>query len=124
MPSNIKFEFIFICLHVDSFPKGRWFLTIVARNQMFMAVILESRHLLNDTTNASGSSAMDTEFIGPSSFYIEEIQDTLDHLRTGGVENLAGTWLNCNKRPEVCKNFMHDLWYTSFVNIKYLKNRW
>lgn len=74
----------------------RWFLTIVGRNQLFMAVILESRHM--EIEGASSSTA--TDYIGPSRFYIEEIQDTLDHLQTGGVENLANTWLSANKRPE------------------------
>lgn len=41
--------------------------------------------------------------ITPSPFYIEEIQDTLEHLRTGGVENLAITWLSSNKRPQIVR---------------------
>lgn len=39
--------------------------------------------------------------ITPSPFYIEEIQDTLEHLKIGGIENLANAWVNCNKRPQV-----------------------
>lgn len=77
---------------------SRWFLTVVARNQLFMAVLLESRHSI-DSDEPSSSTAFD--YIGPSRFYIEEIQDTLDHLQSGGVENLANTWLSANKRPEV-----------------------
>lgn len=68
---------------------------------MSMAVILESRHKTSTTAQPYTASAVDDEVIGPSTFYIEEITDTLDHLRSGGVENLANTWLNCNKRPEV-----------------------
>lgn len=73
---------------------------------MSIAVILESRH----TTNAASQTLLplsatpatvDDEVVGPSTFYIEEITDTLDHLRGGGVENIANTWLQCNKRPEV-----------------------
>lgn len=80
--------------------KSRWFLTIVARNQLFMAVILESRHRIDPDQPSSSANASD--LIGPSRFYIEEIQDTLDHLQSGGIENLAATWLHANKRPEVC----------------------
>lgn len=80
--------------------RSRWFLTIVARNQLFMAVILESRHRTNPDEPSSSANA--SCHIAPSRFYIEEIQDTLDHLQSGGIENLASTWLNANKRPEVC----------------------
>lgn len=79
--------------------KSRWFLTIVARNQLFMAVILESRHRIDP--DQPSSSAKSSDLIGPSRFYIEEIQDTLEHLQSGGIENLAATWLISNKRPEV-----------------------
>lgn len=79
---------------------SRWFLTIVGRNQLFLAVILESRHRIDPDEPSSSASA--SGFIGPSRFYIDEIQDTLDHLQSGGIENLAATWLNANKRPEVC----------------------
>lgn len=80
-------------------PSSRWFLTIVARNQLFLAVILESRHRRNPDEPSSSANA--SGFIGPSRFYIDEIQDTLDHLQSGGIENLAATWLLANKRPEV-----------------------
>lgn len=79
--------------------RSRWFLTIVARNQLFMAVILESRHKLDPDEPSSSANA--SGYVGPSRFYIDEIQDTLDHLHANGIENLANTWLNANKRPEV-----------------------
>lgn len=79
---------------------SQWFLTIVAKNQLFLAVILESRHSID---NNEASSLAANNHTGPSRFYIDEIQDTLDHLQTGGVENLATTWLNANKRPEVLR---------------------
>lgn len=90
--------------------QSRWFLTIVARNHMFMAVILESRHKI-DIEEPSSSAANSTGHIEPSRFYIEEIQDTIDHLQSLGIENLANAWLNANKRPEVCVNiwdFVHS----------------
>lgn len=63
-----------------------------ARYHTLLAVILESRQTLPGDEQLC---------ITPSPFYIEEIQDTLEHLRTGGVENLATTWINCNKRPQI-----------------------
>lgn len=81
--------------------QSRWFLSIVGRNQLFAAVIVESRHKINPD-EPSSSSANVSGYIGPSRFYIDEIQDTLDHLQANGIENLANTWLNANKRPEVC----------------------
>lgn len=79
---------------------SRWFLVIIARNQLLLAVILESRHHADANEPSSSSSAYGV--ISPSRFYIEEIQDTLDHLLSCGIDNLANTWLNANKRPEVC----------------------
>lgn len=75
-------------------PKGRWFLAVCARHHTILAVILESRQTL------SGDEQL---CITPSPFYIEEIQDTLEHLRTGGVENLAVTWISSNKRPQIVR---------------------
>lgn len=75
-------------------PNGRWFLAVCARHHMLLAVILESRQ---------GLSGEEQLCITPSPFYIEEIQDTIEHLRTGGVENLASMWINCNKRPQIIR---------------------
>lgn len=65
-----------------------------ARYHTLLAVILESRQMLSSDEQLC---------ITPSPFYIEEIQDTLEHLRTGGVENLAVTWINSNKRPQIIR---------------------
>lgn len=73
-------------------PQGRWFLNIVGRGTLFLAVVLESRY-----------TDQKFQYITPSPFYVEEIQDTVEHLRTGGIENLAGTWIGLNKRPQ-CAN--------------------
>lgn len=80
-------------------PLSRWFLTIVARNQLILAVILESRHR-RDSDEPTSSSTV-SNVIGPSRFYIDEIQDTLDHLHSMGIENLTSTSIYANKRPEV-----------------------
>lgn len=79
-------------------PKGDWFLAIVARNNMLLAVVLESRH---NTAISCNDNDFVNGFVTPSPFYIEEIQDTLEHLRTVGIENLANTWVLYNKRPQV-----------------------
>lgn len=94
--------------------KSRWFLTVVARNQLFMAVILESRHRIEPDEASPSSSANATGLIGPSRFYIDEIQDTLDHLHANGIENLANTWLNANKRPEVCSSFDINIGFNEY----------
>lgn len=69
-------------------------MAVCARYHTLLAVILESRQML------SGDEQL---CITPSPFYIEEIQDTLEHLRSGGVENLAVTWIGSNKRPQVVR---------------------
>lgn len=46
-------------------PTGRWFLNVVARGQMAIAVLLESRYV---------DASQTTKFIPPSPFYVEEIQ--------------------------------------------------
>lgn len=72
---------------------GRWFLALIAKSQMLLAVILESR--------IDGSNTKEEDLIiRPSPFYIEEIQETLEHLKTGGIESLANSWASYNKRPQ------------------------
>lgn len=66
-------------------------MAVCARYHTLLAVVLESRQ------TASGEQLC----ITPSPFYIEEIQDTLEHLRSGGVENLSNTWISSNKRPQI-----------------------
>lgn len=69
-------------------PQGRWFLSIVAKGHLLLAVLLESRY-----------TDQKYQYINPAPFYVEEIQDTVEHLRVGGVESLTATWLSANKRP-------------------------
>lgn len=69
-------------------PQGRWFLSIVAKGHLLLVVVLESRY-----------TDQKYQFINPAPFYVEEIQDTVEHLQTGGIENLTATWLSANKRP-------------------------
>lgn len=89
-------------------PAGRWYLAVIARNQMLMAVVLEHRDL----------SVKPTEYIGPSPFYIEEIQDTLEHLKEGGIEVLARTWVTHNKRPQCAIDGNSDFNANPTINSK------
>lgn len=85
-------------LYKNRIPKGDWFLAIVARNNILLAAILESRY--NSAISCKNDNDFENGFT-PSPFYIEEIQDTLEHLRIVGIENLANTWVLYNKRPQV-----------------------
>ncbi|XP_030385907.1 protein inturned [Scaptodrosophila lebanonensis] len=71
---------------------GRYFLTICTRSHLILAVILKIFDAPDMAPNAT---------IPPSLFYIEEIQETLDHLIQCGIESLAMFWSISNKRPEV-----------------------
>ncbi|KAH8305818.1 hypothetical protein KR059_011386 [Drosophila kikkawai] len=71
---------------------GRYFLTICTRNHLSLAVILK----IFDAPDMAPDAV-----VGPSLFYIEEIQETLDHLVQCGIESLAMFWSISNKRPEV-----------------------
>lgn len=71
---------------------GRYFLTVCTRNHLSLAVILK----IFDAPDMAPDAV-----VGPSLFYIEEIQETLDHLVQCGIESLAMFWSISNKRPEV-----------------------
>lgn len=71
---------------------GRYFLTICTKNHLSLAVILK----IFDAPDMAPDAV-----VGPSLFYIEEIQETLDHLVQCGIESLAMFWSVSNKRPEV-----------------------
>ncbi|XP_068143298.1 protein inturned [Drosophila tropicalis] len=71
---------------------GRYFLTVCTRNHLSLAVILK----IFDAPDMAPDA-----IVAPSLFYIEEIQETLDHLVQCGIESLAMFWSISNKRPEV-----------------------
>lgn len=73
---------------------GRFFLTICSRSHLLLAVILKTYE----------AATLESVTIPPSLFYIEEIQETLDHLIQCGIESLATFWSVSNKRPEVEQN--------------------
>lgn len=72
---------------------GRYFLTVCSRSHLILTVILKM-YVDAPEMEAYGS-------VPPSLFYIEEIQETLDHLIQCGIESLARFWSISNKRPEV-----------------------
>ncbi|TDG42118.1 hypothetical protein AWZ03_011450 [Drosophila navojoa] len=72
---------------------GRYFLTVCSRSHLILTVILK---MYVDTPEMEAFTA-----VPPSLFYIEEIQETLDHLIQCGIESLAKFWSISNKRPEV-----------------------
>lgn len=72
---------------------GRYFLTVCSRSHLILTVILK---MYVDETEMEAYAA-----VPPSLFYIEEIQETLDHLIQCGIESLARFWSVSNKRPEV-----------------------
>ncbi|KAM8708041.1 hypothetical protein ACLKA7_015072 [Drosophila subpalustris] len=72
---------------------GRYFLTVCSRSHLILTVILK---MYVDAPEMEAYGA-----VPPSLFYIEEIQETLDHLIQCGIESLAKFWSISNKRPEV-----------------------
>ncbi|KAH8419538.1 hypothetical protein KR222_005037, partial [Zaprionus bogoriensis] len=72
---------------------GRYFLTVCSRSHLILTVILK---MYVDAPEMEAYAS-----VPPSLFYIEEIQETLDHLIQCGIESLARFWSVSNKRPEV-----------------------
>lgn len=71
---------------------GRYFLAICGRGHLILPVILKI---------FATPDLEEEEKVVPSLFYIEEIQETLDHLVQCGIESLAMFWSVSNKRPEI-----------------------
>lgn len=70
------------------------YLTICGKSNLLLAIVLKA-YVPRSEGNPSNS------FIKPSLFYIEEIEDTLDHLIHSGIGSLGNAWMECNKRPEI-----------------------
>lgn len=79
---------------------GRFFLAICGRGHLLLAVILK--------IFTTPDLEEEEEKVVPSLFYIEEIQETLDHLVQCGIESLAMFWSVSNKRPEILDNVVMD----------------
>lgn len=69
------------------------YLTICGKNNFLFANILQAYIPFNE----AGSNMI----VKPSLFYMEEIEDTLDHLIGSGIGSLSNAWDECNKRPEM-----------------------
>ncbi|XP_073812846.1 inturned planar cell polarity protein [Musca autumnalis] len=75
----------------------RCFLAVCGRGHLILSVILK---LFCPPDFDINSKVM------PSLFYIEEIQETLDHLLQCGIESLSMFWAVSNKRPEIQNTFL------------------
>lgn len=75
---------------------GRFFLAVCGRDHLMLAVILKLFEAANLEVD---------DKVQPSLFYIEEIQETLEHLIQCGIESLSMFWSISNKRPEALERF-------------------
>uniref|UniRef100_A0A1A9ZU29 Protein inturned n=1 Tax=Glossina pallidipes TaxID=7398 RepID=A0A1A9ZU29_GLOPL len=94
--NNVKELYIWEEIELNNLT-GRYFLTVCGRNHLILAVILKMFEA-PDVENGCK--------ISPSLFYIEEIQETLDHLIRSGIESLAMFWSVSNKRPEILEGLL------------------
>ncbi|XP_058793865.1 protein inturned [Phymastichus coffea] len=69
----------------------QWFLLVVGCGHNLLAVLLES----------GGCTAVVEESSGPDIFYVEEAQETLNHIKKIGISTLAEKWIIANAKPEV-----------------------
>jgi hypothetical protein len=76
--------------------KNKLFLLAAARGNLMMCVILEENgYNLNPDVETQSSNYL--------IYFLEEMEDVMDHLKMVGIENLTKIWINSAKRP-VCKN--------------------
>lgn len=78
---------------------GRYFLAVCGRGHLILTVILK-------IFCTPDLDVVEDQRVVPSLFYIEEIQETLDHLVQCGIESLAMFWSISNKRPETLETIM------------------
>lgn len=78
--------------------KNKVFLLVAAHGNLMMCVMLEENgYNMNPDVEIQSSSYL--------IYFLEEMDDILDHLKIVGIENLAKIWINSGKRP-MCKKFM------------------
>lgn len=82
------------------------FLVIVAHGNLLMCVLLEengyhSNHIEEGSDLPEYSEADKKESANYLIYYLEEIEDILDHLKIVGIENLTRIWINSQKRPQI-----------------------
>lgn len=74
--------------------KNKVFLLIAAHGNLLSAVILEENgYNINPDMEIQSSNYL--------IYYLEEMEDILDHLKIVGIENLTRIWINSQKRPQV-----------------------
>ncbi|XP_037939983.1 protein inturned [Teleopsis dalmanni] len=88
---NVKELYVWEEIILPNTPE-RHFLIVCGRHHFILTVILK---LFNDPDLVPNAK------ISPSLFYIEEIQETLEHLIQCGIESLAMFWSVSNKRPAI-----------------------
>lgn len=79
------------------------FLVIVAHGNLLMCVILEENGY-NAPIDPDATEEELKENDNYLIYFVEEIEDILDHLKIVGIENLTRIWINSQKRPQ-CKGF-------------------
>lgn len=75
--------------------KNKVFLLVAAHGNLMMSVLLEENGY-NTKQEAQSSNYL--------IYFLEEMDDILDHLKFVGIENLTRIWIQSAKRPQ-CKNF-------------------
>ena len=78
--------------------ENKVFLLVAAHGNLMMCVMLEENgyNVKPDVEIQSSNYLI---------YFLEEMDDILDHLKVVGIENLTRIWINSAKRPQ-CKNFL------------------
>lgn len=73
-----------------------------------------------------GCTVVPEEIQGPDVFYVEEVQDTLQHIQSMGISALADKWISLNIRPQIAVPDSSDTKNQKrmdfFGNINFMKN--
>ncbi|CAO1315123.1 unnamed protein product [Diamesa hyperborea] len=80
--------------------QNKVFLLVVAHGSLLMCVILEENgYNINQEVESLSANYL--------IYYLEEMEDILDHLKIVGIENLTRIWINAQKRPQ-CRNLLES----------------
>ncbi|CRK90854.1 CLUMA_CG004544, isoform A [Clunio marinus] len=80
--------------------ENKVFLLILAHGNLMMSVLLEE-----NSFNSNPETAMQNS--NYLIYFLEEMDDILDHMNFVGIENLTKIWINSLKRP-LCENFLEQ----------------
>lgn len=78
--------------------KNKVFLLVAAHGNLMMCVMLEENGL-------NWKTDIEVQSSNYLIYFLEEMNDILNHLRVVGIENLTKIWINSAKRPQ-CSSFM------------------